>query len=194
MRVAVEDPDVEELPERGVDQCLRERRSTRRDRRVVDLAPATADLDDHRLRVQPFEDGRNVDRCRALEQRFELADVARLDAKVELPAQIHPDLLDHAERVIGPQARQHGEREVQGELEDAEVGLDLLADAGPPDLHDHAPAVGEHGAMHLRDRPGGEGRLLKRREQRRDRLAERALDLGDREPCGKRFHPVVQRL
>ena len=63
-----------------------------------------------------------------------------------------------------------------GEPQHGGVARDDLVDPGPLDLHHDRRAVGEHGAVGLSDRRGGERLELERAEGPLDRLAELGLE------------------
>jgi len=78
--------------------------------------------------------------------------------------------------------------------EDAQIGLDLGADAGAHHLQDHRRAVGQLGAVHLRDRGRAQRLALELAKQLQRRAAQRPLDLRQQGVEGDRRDVGLQRL
>ena len=98
---------------------------------------------------------------------------ARLAREVELE-------LDEA-RHLGDQrphvdAALHAHDDPDDAAQHAEVERDDPRDLGVADLHDDLAAVAQRRAVHLRQRSGGEGPAIDRREDLVERAAEVALD------------------
>src|SRR6266542_4447376 len=139
VRVPVEEPILEELPERRLDDVLRD---------LLEVeAPLGGDLGDLRpLDVVEREDrragelrvhARDHDDLAAPRGRRHLRHVPRLVREVELLVHRPVELLDDAGR--GVDARLLDDRLEQGRevVEEREVRLDPLADPRPLHLHDH---------------------------------------------------------
>ena len=85
----------------------------------------------------------------------------------------------------------------RGKEERVEIGLEAALDAGPQHLHRHrlARAVGlDLGAMHLRDRGGGDRRARSWRRRRCSGLPKRGDDRALRLGLRERRHLVLQAL
>ena len=145
--------------------------------------------DDPRRRVF-LVDHRDVRRRVGRELDAAALDGPALGREVQLAPQ-HP--LELAGQRDGPIRRQHREvtfQELGQVLDDVQVGLDHLGDAGPANLQGHRPAVAQDRAMDLRDRSRGDRRRVERREDLGGRpavlLTQDLLDLFESERAHRR--------
>jgi hypothetical protein len=113
---------------------------------------------------------------RALGREREFDHVHRLEPEVELLEDDLGEQFDESGEVRHPRLGEHALRDTAHQRHHADVGLELPAQTGPPDLHDDLRAVAERCAMRLRDRRRGDRDCVERREDLADRLAERSLD------------------
>lgn len=174
MGIAVEEADHEELMEIGVDQNLREPRAV--DRGVADAQPAAHLLHQHGLGIEIVDHVRNVEPRPSAEGFAESADAACLLPKVRFLAEIGPDLVDDAERLVALEAWCQHQDEAAYADERVHVAIDLDPDAGATDLDDDGAPVRQASPVHLGDRGRCHRFRLERPEDLLDRSAERDLD------------------
>ncbi len=116
----------------------------------------------------------------AHEVAMEGAGVASLLPVVELLAHRAGELVDEALRVDEVERADAILGDLRRLVEQRQVGLDLPRRRRALHLHRDAPAVWQHGRMHLTDRGGGDRLLGELEEQALDRLTELlAYDLLD---------------
>ena len=120
----------------------------------------------------------------ACEVPVEGAGIARLLAVVELLAHRASELVDEAVRVDEVECAHSILRDLRRLVQQREVGLDLPRRRRPLHLHRDAPAVRQHGRVHLADRRGGDRPFRELEEQALDRLpqllADDVLDIRER--------------
>lgn len=90
--------------------------------------------------------------------------IAALGGEIELAAQRQRELLHHFGGAIALQIRRAGFDDFGQPCEQTQVGIDGVADAGAPDLEHHRGAVGQPGAMRLRQRCGRQWLFIQPRE------------------------------
>ena len=144
-----------------------------------------------RARVRPVH-LRHVHVRLAGEVVVERLRVPRLEAVVELLADLPRELVDEPARVDEVERVHALLHELRRLVEQRDVGLDLPWRARPLHLDGDLLAVREHRAVHLPDRRGGDGLALELEEEPLDRVAEvlddHALGLLERE----RTHVVLE--
>jgi hypothetical protein len=141
----------------------------------VFAGPLAVHLGDHDVRV-------------VLERLGDALDAARLDGEVELALEGARELLRDLRRTIPARLRNLGIDQRGHVHEDAQVRLDLRADAGPANLEHDRRAVLQARAMHLRDRCRALGARIQVTEDLEGRAAQRALELRDQSLEGNRRH------
>ncbi len=134
---------------------------------------------------------RHCKQRRVGEVAAQLTCMRRLAHQVQLLGQMSREFCDYFVRpqalAVGPEALD----EARGGVHQREVFRDHRHHSRPQDLDRRLGAPGKHGEMHLCDRRARHGLSFEFLENLRDRLAERALDLGYRELTGKRRHAVL---
>lgn len=147
-----------------------------RTRDVVHRQHARGRVVGHRLRHREAGEAREV--------LAEHRQVLGFDPVVELAQQALAELLDEQAHVVAGRGLRIPLDEVRDGFEHFEVVGHLRAHAGPLNLHGHHPPVAQDGAMHLRERGGGERRRVEFHErlgQPHPELgAHGRLDLGER--------------
>ena len=121
-------------------------------------------------------DGRDDDVLAPGEMGGDTLGVVALALQVQLAAQRAPELAHQAGRLVGAQVGPLVLGQLRQALEQAQIGLDDRADAGPAHLDDDLGAVVQLRAVHLRDR-GRRQRLGI--EAGEDLLGRRAQVLGE---------------
>src|SRR5438445_40811 len=116
----------------------------------------------------------------------------RFPYEVELFGQMSREFCDHFAGLEAPPVGPEALDEARGGVHERKVFRDHRHHSRPQDLDRRLSASGEYGEMHLGDRRARDGLQLEFLENFRDRLAERALDLGHRELAGKRRYPVLE--
>ena len=144
-------------------------------------------------RTRPVEnsrhDGGDVGGRLAGELRRQRSIVRRSTLRSSSRLRVRSNSRASATGPVRGQERQPALGQLREVPEDVEVGLDDLVDARPADLQGHRPAVGQDGAMDLRDR--GRGHRL-RVDRGEDLVGRAAVLLGqDRLGLGERERPDV---
>ena len=86
--------------------------------------------------------------------------VPAVPREVEFLDDLVGKIVNKAGRVVQPGLREDYLHALGHRLQDTDIGLDDLGDARPLDLDRHRCAIGKEGTMDLRDRRGGNRRLL----------------------------------
>ncbi len=117
--------------------------------------------------------------------------VAAFGGQVQLALQRTAELAQQLARAIGGQRRDFGLGQA---VEQAQVGLDHLADAGTADLDDDLGAVLELRAVHLRNRGGGQRLGVEAGQHRFGFATEVLAQLRSQQLEGQGLHVAVQAL
>ncbi len=122
----------------------------------------------------------------------QLARVRRLAHQVELLGDVAREFRDDLARLQAPPVGREALDQTGRGIEERQVLRDHRLHPGPQDLDRRFPPAGEHGDVDLRHRCARHRLRVELLEYLGDRLAERALDLGDGELSRKRRHLVLE--
>ena len=155
------------------------------------VAVADRDAVDPLLGHHPLRGAVPVDRRRAIvgivaEVLAQLLRGGGFHAQVHLDPHHVGEGLDRFDRPQPAEARLGALDQLGHPVEEVEIAREGRLDAGPQDLDRDGAAVGRGGEVDLRDRGGGDRRVVEARVQRLDRLAELELDGAPRQLAGKR--------
>jgi hypothetical protein len=119
---------------------------------------------------------------------------AALGGEIQLVAQRLGELAHHLVRAEGAQGGMLGFGRLRQPQHQAQVGLDHRADAGPAHLDDDLVAFVQPGPVHLRQRGGGQRRLVESREHllgwASQVLGQLLADVGERDGAGVVLQPA----